>query len=256
VALAPEARPTPASGSTPPPPRDSDELALKKYEDLYRVARDAYSADLQRLEAAEVKATRYVSLLALILGLNAAGFGEFLAKLVMWPRSHAPATAAFLASYVLLSACNGAAFWCFFRTLSVRKVLAPPADESVVGFYREHRYVDVVFAMARRFLEATGRMRQHVDAKLTLVRFGFRWLAAGLLAAVICLSSFTIMKATEDKMPHDDTQPTQSPAPAATTETSSPSAAEPNPAVTAPQFVELERGLPASPDTITKVEKE
>lgn len=228
-------------------PQDPVELRIKKFEELYTLAKSALLTDNERLAAAEEKASRYFSVLALALGLNAAGFQDFLAT-VLSIRS--VSSLLFVLSYAVGSICNAFAVWHLFRALAVTKVLALPVGNSLLDHFWKHAYEDAIYGMTKEFLDATRRMRKHVDAKLGRVRHGFRWLSGAMLAAVICIASFTVMRTEEKGMTDNEQTPTPatapSPAPASSAadsgSASEPASAGPNPAVGGPKFVELDRG--------------
>jgi len=254
---------------SPPPPRDPDELRIKKFEELYALAKSALAADNERLADAEVKASRYFSVLALVLGLNAAGFQDFLATI---RETSSASSVIFVLSYTAGSVCNGLAVWHLFRALAVTKIFALPVDKSLLDHFWSHRYEDAIYGMTKEYLDSTQGMRKHVDEKLGWVRLGFRWLSCALIAAVICVASFTVMKSEENKMTDNEAQnqpapapapapaPEASPAPApsggdSTGGTSEPASAGPNPAVSGPKFVQLDRGAHQDSTTHTKVPK-
>jgi hypothetical protein len=253
----------PFKPSPPPTPTDSPELRVKKFEELYALAKSAFRSDTERLSAAEEKASRYLSVLALVLGLNAAGFHEFIAHATPPYRL---SSGIFLSCYIAVSVCNGLAVWHLFHALAVTKVFALPVDQLLLDHFWSNKYEDAIYGMTRSYLDATGGMRKHVDAKLGWVRLGFRWLSTALILSVICIASFTVMKAGEKKMTDNDAPNQAAPtAPAASDAAPGPSDSAsggasvtsegPNPAVTGPKFVQLDRGEHGK-DSITKIIKE
>lgn len=245
---------------------------MKKYEALYALAKGAYDADIARLDAAEAKAARFVSLLTILVGLNAAGYVDFLAAMHDWPRWSARV---FVVSYAASSVLNAIAFVYFFRALAVSKVLALRVEGEFSDHFQKHPYVEVLFSMARRFFQVTAELRKKVDTKPLYVRIGFRWFSAALLVGAIALGSYTMWKSEKSGAKMTQNQPEQTPpavtaAPAPATsaapapeggaapppaDPTAPLTVQPNPAVTAPTFVELERGLPSTPNRDTNIVK-
>ncbi len=234
----------PVPGEPPPPTTssdrtDTDERAVKKYEQLFSLAKEAWSGDIARLDAAESRASRLVPLPTFVAGLLAAGFDHFLEAL----KSPKAVAHVFVATYLVAAVLNTIAFWSFFRALTVSRVLMLPLDGSVEAHFKKNLYVDSIASMTARYFEAARDMRSRVDAKPRWVRMGFGWFTIALLVAGVALASYAVWQSGEPAsggLVRNEQQEQASPP-------AQPSPVEPNPAVTAPKFVEVERGAPARP---------
>jgi len=235
----------PASPSPPPSlPQartDTDDRKVKKYEELLALAKIAWDADIARLDAAESKASRLVALPIFVAGLLAAGFDHFI-EAFKAPRPFVAFV--FIGTYLVTAVLKGIAFGCFFRALTVSKVMMLPLDGKVEEHFRKNLYVDAIVRMASEYFDATREMRAKVDAKPRWVRIGFRRFTAALVAGVIALGSYALWQSgkplSKSGGQMSDNQPEQAP-PA---DVPAPSPVEPQPTETGPKFVEVERGVP------------
>src|SRR5262249_51916524 len=102
--------------------KDTDERTVRKYEELFALAKSAWDADIARLDAAESKASWLVALPTFVVGLVGAGFGHFNEAF----KAPTPIAVIFVASFLVVAILNGFAFWCFSRALTVSKVMMLP----------------------------------------------------------------------------------------------------------------------------------
>lgn len=219
------------SNVSEPPRNEPQDVRLRKYEALYAYATETYSKEVDRLNAVEQKAAQYLSILAVLLGLNTAGFADFIR---VW-NACTGAPAVFKWAFMLLTLANLLAFCSFLRVIVLMKVPERRADEEMPTFFFSQTYTSVLFSMSKRFLAAVRALRRRVDVKVKYARIGIAILLAAILIAVVCGCTYTILKTREVSM-FDPKEPKENQS----------SADEdwslPDTALEAPDFIELERG--------------
>lgn len=164
-------------------PKEPDSHRLKKYEELYALTKSGLELEQARFDLIETKVSRYLAVLGIILGASALGLDEF-AKVAR--RASTFAQCAFLLMYVLLGLVTLTAIVLLLLALRFQTMKVPPMRKELLEHFREHRYVDVLYAMSKRYLEATRESRLVNVRKLRKAVFGYRCtMAVVLLVAIV-----------------------------------------------------------------------
>jgi len=185
----PPQAPPPASGASSSTREDADSIR-RKYEALLATAKLAYNYEWQRIDAAEAKAARFVPVMAILLGFNAAGLQFFL------PVIHAACTFGewtFLGLFVAFSAANLFALWHFIWALAIAKVMGLPVDKTLPDLFKQERYVDTLYQMSDAFFAATQRAREHTEVKIRHLKRGYWGLVVALITGVGTVASYVII---------------------------------------------------------------
>lgn len=181
------------SNSSTQPPKEPTDVRLRKYEALYAYAADTYSKEIERLNAVELKAAQHLSILTVLLGLNTAGFADWIK---VW-NAGTGAAVVFKWTFVTLTLADLLAFCSFLRVIVLMKIPERRADKDMPMFFYSRTYTSVLFSMSKRFLTAVSTLRKRIDMKVKYARIGVRILLAAIFLAVLCGSSYTIMKTKE-----------------------------------------------------------
>jgi hypothetical protein len=174
----------------PPGAQDPPDFAIKRFEELYRYAQSTYQQGHARWTAADEKASKYLSILGVVIGAGAVTIGEA-AKIVAQASTYADWT--FVVTYTAGAAFAVASFVCFASALRIQNLEAPSSAPEVITFFSDQRYVDVLHAMSREYLESTERMQQTVEGKFSAAGTGFELMRlAGLCLLVATAMYFSI----------------------------------------------------------------
>jgi hypothetical protein len=129
------------------PPDEPEELAIKRYEELYALAKSLYAAEHQRFDAAEAKVGRYLSFLVILFGLGAAAAGQ-VASVIKGPKDLTGWI--FVIAYSLFAASIIGALVAFLRTLSTQTVSGPVLNDALLEHFQQNRYIDVIYSLTLR----------------------------------------------------------------------------------------------------------
>jgi hypothetical protein len=228
-------------------PIEPDDYKVKRYENLYDFSKSVFDLEYKRFEEAEIKTNRYIPILIALFGIGSIGSGEFLKTLkntkdiISW---------VFLSSYVCFYITGILALIAFLRALSVQSLLVPPVGPTLVRHFQDNRYIDVIFSLARSYLEATQTNKARVNKKFSAASFGFWLLATSVFMALISTGCYLMIKSKEVSMSRQEKAPISSKSrvekPAADAEQVAPrqlSPAEPNPMIQAPNFEESKKAV-------------
>jgi len=221
------------------------ELTLKRYEELYALAKSEFVSEIQRFDAIEQKTTRYSTLLLVLLGIGSVGLDRF-AQLTAGP--HGLLSWAFLGFYMTAFLCAVTAQLLFLRALSVQFVPAPPAGQRLVQHFVTNRYIDAIFSLAMRYTAETSQLREILGRKArgAVIGYGFMLatLAFGVAGGLTYVSLRVEWMSMKPKQARGTLPPdTQQPSEVEPSVSRPRSDVEPNPEVEAPPFEEVQRGI-------------
>src|SRR5262249_28108428 len=156
------------------------------------LARAAFDAENSRYDSAETKATRYVTVLALLL-TAAAIKGEDL----LWTGRHTTAARAwvfaFSSAYLVTFATGFIALWIALRAMTVENVPAIPLDDQLPALFRDHQRIDALKAMAKSFFTEAATLRATNERRSNTLKHVYWLLRVTLGAAVASLILYAVL---------------------------------------------------------------
>ena len=170
---------------------------MKKYEELYQLAKEDFAAEVERLTRVEGKATALLSVLTLLIGIYGL-LTEWALTNVLPPEVWQEWAIVILAGMIVL---GSATSWVYvFRVLTVdhRPILS--VDKSVISFYDENALVDIYYAMAKRISQGAGKNRVLLKKKAQRLTMGYYSLViSGLLIVLLVMVSGSYAWSTSEK---------------------------------------------------------
>jgi len=100
----------------------------------------------------------------------------------------------FVVGYALFAVSGVGAFVSFVSALSVQEVPKLPMDDRMVNHFDSHRYIDVIYSLSRRLIEATQEVRTQADKKIDKAAFGYRVLKWSLFFALVSAVAHLILQ--------------------------------------------------------------
>ncbi len=171
-----------------------------KYEELYKLAKEDFSAEVERLTRVESKAFGLLSVLTLLVGLYGLVV-EWLGSKVIPPTACLEWIIILLAIAVLIGLVVS---WIFvFRVLTIDRRATISVNEVMCKFYVDNSLIDIYFAMARRISEGAAHNRSIVQTKVHRLTIGY-WsiIVTGtfIVLLTVCMGAHTWLNES-DKQP-------------------------------------------------------
>jgi len=146
-------------------------MNLEKYKQLYEYARDVHQEELRRFDLITQKATHYLSVLSVLLGLGTI-FGRWLISDLLPPTSLV-AGAILLFSFLLYLSLLFA--WAMnFQILRGGPLEKMPLNDDVLRFFDDYSLVDIYSAYSRRLKEAYQNNLVQTNKRAKLMLWGHR----------------------------------------------------------------------------------
>ena len=158
---------------------------MENYKELFAFAKEAFKEDLERLKSIDQKASNYLSVLTLLLGV--AGF------FIKWvvehfiPPQNALAVVLFVLTILIVAGILSSWFFTF-SVLRLQRVATYPLDEATIKFFTDNELVDVYYYLSIGIQGAVEDNRKIGDAKSRRLNHGYR----SILYTVILLLTFGI----------------------------------------------------------------
>jgi len=159
------------------PENESEESALKRWEEFYTYSSDSFQRVHDHWSSIEEKASKYLQILGLFIGGGALALGEV-------GKVAASATDrlhwAFLAFYATTALTAVGAFSCFLWILKLHSNASPPTRPEMVEFFQKNRYLDILLGLGRETLAAanTARIKNQSNVKIVGAGYVLMWLSA------------------------------------------------------------------------------
>ncbi len=143
-------------------------MGLEKYRELYALSIKLLEAEHGRFNRISQKATAYLSVVGLLFGI-ATVFGKALIEGFIPPKSLLEWVILNLGVLIFISL--GVAWWMIFRAYKFEGLLTPPQSE-LIDFYHKNKLIDIYFAMARAYANATKENINVTNRKAILLEQG------------------------------------------------------------------------------------
>jgi hypothetical protein len=160
---------------------------VTKYQELYQLAKEDFSAEVDRLSRIEAKATALLSVLTLLIGVYGL-MAEWALKRVLPPTAWFEWVILVLSGHIVLTL---AISWVYvFRVLTVdhRPILS--VNKSVIDFYDKNPLVNIYYAMAKRISQGAEQNRVLLRKKAKRLTKGYYGLiTSGILVVIMTVMS-------------------------------------------------------------------
>jgi len=157
-------------------------MNLEKYKQLYEYAKEVYQEELRRFDLITHKATQYLSVLSVLLGLGIV-FGKWLVSNLLPPGSPIAYIALFFSLLLYLSLlCAWAVNFQILRGGSLEKM---PLNDVVIKFFDENTQVDIYYAYAKRLKDAHQNNLIQINKRANLLVWGHRAILLSVMLIVV-----------------------------------------------------------------------
>jgi len=156
-----------------------------KYRELFEYSKEVYLEEIKRFDLITHKATQYLSVISVILGL-ALIFGKWLISELIPPTSLLSHAILFTSDILYISLVIS---WVInFQILRGGPLRKLPLNDSVIEFFRSNRRIDIYYAYARRLKEGHSKNLVETNKRARLMMWGHRTIL--LAIAVLVLLTF------------------------------------------------------------------
>lgn len=144
---------------------------MNKYEELYRLAKDLAEQAEARFDTIDGKATSYLSVLTLLVGV-AAFFLKWITDTLIPPAGVFEWLLCILGIGITASVI--VSWWLVFRVLRIHRVWILPLSDEMIEFFTKHQETDLRFALARRYRHIWAANQAVNEAKTRDLAAGYR----------------------------------------------------------------------------------
>jgi hypothetical protein len=172
-----------------PSPCDTerDEDRVKKYEELYRLAKEVVNRELDRAKRKDDQASRYFSVFSIVLGLTGT-FGKSIIDRAVPPGDAFQWVC--VLSGALFAVCMLAALLLALQALKAEPLHEISLTEELLTRFRFEPYLDALFALTRALAQAEERNRLLIDRKARKLELGHAFFVVALASLIVCVSAF------------------------------------------------------------------
>jgi len=235
---------TPVAPPVPLEIEEPDEYKIKRWEELLALVKLGHENAHERWVAIEQKAMNYLTLLGIVVAAAALSGIDEVARLLIHRRDWLDLL--FIVASVGVVGFASGAFGCFAWSLRMQTIMEPPLGRDLLGHVATHNYVDVLYSMSVRFVEATEQLAAGTARKTRAAAWGYRGLLVVLLCAIIGTVVSVAIK-TREQMSQKPTSVSQSESPqvtpGVTPAPARPSPTSPDPTVSAPASQTFTKGI-------------
>ena len=162
---------------------EEKELVLRKYAELYEYSKAVLAEELARSYRADEKASKYLTVLSLVLSAFVFFFQQLENKKLLPPQGMLDCLI-FLSMIVLFVAFL-VAWWFVFSCLRIDKFMKPPLDQDTLEFYDSKRLIDIYYAMTKGNMNALMYNKGVGDRKAQALYHGYLAMKVAVIAAVV-----------------------------------------------------------------------
>lgn len=159
---------------------------MENYKELYSLSKDVFKEEVERFKNLEEKASNYLSVLTLLLGV-AGYFINWLLNSLIPPQNLLDVMLLGIGSFILLSLL--VAWFSVFSALKSYKVMVIPLNQAIIDFFDTNKMVDVYYYLSVQMKDMREVNRKRFNQK-------GRWLNVGynsMRVSVICLIIFGVV---------------------------------------------------------------
>ncbi|MBU1355924.1 MAG: hypothetical protein KJ620_05095 [Candidatus Edwardsbacteria bacterium] len=163
---------------------------IQKYEELYKLTKDSLDDELGRFKRLEEKASRYFSVMSIIL-VVAAFIGKMSYETIVPSK-----TVIDLFCFLLLSAFIFfilVAIIYLFSVFRIQSTAKPPMGVELIQFINNNRYIDIIYSLSKRNIEAIKHNTALSNRKTRYLSVGYRFIMIAFYT-FISLMIFTTIR--------------------------------------------------------------
>ncbi|MFA5112144.1 MAG: hypothetical protein WC443_12100 [Desulfobaccales bacterium] len=186
-----------AQSTIPPPqaPAKTSDEAIKKYAELYQMAKEVFAQELDRFHRLDQKASMLLSALTVIIGAFT------LAIKGLHPECLPPSSCLeyiIIASCLLLFFCLAKSWYHLVSVLCLHTVRRAPLNEDSLNFFNDNRLIDIYFSQAKRFAEFLPENMAKTDLKAAHFGKAYWWLRVALFVFIAVALSYALWLAFQE----------------------------------------------------------
>jgi heme/copper-type cytochrome/quinol oxidase subunit 4 len=169
----------------------NDDYELKKYEELYSLSKTELEKGHARYTSIEEKTTRHFSVLVFILGLVSITIPEYIAVVKSqstWLHK------SFVFIYPILAINVFLSIFFHLRALSFSKYKNVVLNQEMFDHFRNHKYIDVIYSMSKRFADDLETINNVTDAKIKRATIAFRFTYVSLALVALTILVYVLLK--------------------------------------------------------------
>lgn len=171
---------------------ESDELRLKRYEELYALTKEGVATETERYRVLDEKAAKYFTALNLLLAVVAITGKEALSYLLP-PSSWIDLLCLLLIAIAIALLLVALGF--ILRVISVRRagtMSAPPVDKAVSDLFDSHDYTTAIYTMSQTNITVVSEDRKASEIKAGNLASGSNFILAAIIAFGLFIGAFSI----------------------------------------------------------------
>jgi hypothetical protein len=226
----------------------NDPDPLKKYEELYELTKNGLADELEGLRQLEEKASRYLSVMGILLGISSIGVKVVIETILPTKTFFDNVVTLTLFLFLILAFSTILILFTVFKT---RELSHFPINAELIQFFTEHNFLDSIFALTRGNVQAVETNRSVRLDKIRRLSYGYIlmiWAIAfmamftcSLLARPYVNNSLT---PTRSSIMPDEQQSKPSESTPADNKPASSNEQKPDASVKPPTFDTIQRNLP------------
>jgi hypothetical protein len=157
-------------------------MAIEKYRELYDLSNTLLEEEHKRFSRLEDKASRYLTILTVLIGLVATFSKEFFKTLL--PPSN-------LLSWMILNSTIAAfislvvAWFLVFWAMKTQTLRTRPLNQDMLKFFDEQKEINIYYGLAKANTKAFEENRRKIDMKSKLLTYGH--------VMIICVVVFLVL---------------------------------------------------------------
>lgn len=156
-----------------------------KYQELYELTKAGLSDELEGIRQLEEKASRYLSVMGLVLGISTLGV-KFVIETIVSSRTLFDAILiAVLVVFLLFAFIS---ILVLFKVLKTRGLSHFPINQSLLDLFQKHNYLDSIYALTRGNIEAVAFNHKIRLEKIQTISNGYLL----MVCAISTLALFTV----------------------------------------------------------------
>ncbi|MEQ1879093.1 MAG: hypothetical protein ABL958_20805 [Bdellovibrionia bacterium] len=216
-----------------------------KYKQLFEYSNAAFNREYERFKILEQKATQYLSILTLLIGI-AGFFVKWVVDNFIPPRNFWEWILVILTGLIFATLAAG-----WFRAFSVIRVftlLTPPMDQALIDFFVAENEDYIYYDRASKMAVALAENRKTMSSKTQKLVSAYKCICAGVVLLILFSIAFAAynwrVEPSRDKHMAEPKETNPTPAPSNPEPSSQPSGNVPQPSsdVPSPPFGKVEYG--------------
>lgn len=164
-----------------------NEIELRKYCEIYKQSKTALKEELERSYRMDEKASKYLTVLSLLLGAILFFFDRVLELIIIPPQD-------LIDFFIILTVISLVistliAWWFVFSALRIHSYIKEPMDNDTLLFYDNNNLIDIYYAMSKGNISAISKNKNTGDLKSKSLYRGYK----AMVCSVVILSVLFVL---------------------------------------------------------------